>query len=230
MANKRRRKKKRKVRFKKRFYFFCLLAVVIIVALVFFGIRGIVHIVSGDKAGDNVVEQVETDNIKSMEDLLAVQSAKMIPSEDDENADTPEGELVDSVLNSYYITNLGKTREEIEEHYGKLVRSEEWNGTIYYHKGFSDTMYVTYKGSLGKDNYPVMEAECTSLSIAWSYIKKFDSFIPNKSLWGTVHVDDNSLDEGYFYSIQIKDDVKLIAYCDKDGKITEDSHIIMSLF
>ena len=140
---------------------------------------------------------------------------------------TQEQQIRKAVLSSWYINPLGQRRETIEQTFGKLIRYENWSGGIYYHSKFAETMYITYDGNLGEDKLPAQDSVCTSVSIVMKRIMEFEEFKPS-SVWGNVNNDKSG--EGwtdYFYSIMIKDNINLIVYCDEEGNVNQDTHIIV---
>ncbi|MDO4482647.1 MAG: hypothetical protein Q4C14_08030 [Bacillota bacterium] len=179
---------------------------------------------------DNTV----TDSGKSSV-FSGVQPAVMTEDPAEETVDGQEGgaaltqeqQIRKAVLSSWYINPLGQRRETVEQSFGKLIRYEEWGGGIYYHSKFAETMYITYDGNLGEDKLPEQDSVCTSVSIVMKRIMEFEEFKPS-SVWGNVNKDKSG--EGwsdYFYSIMIKDNINLIVYCDEEGNVNQDTHIIV---
>lgn len=167
--------------------------------------------------------------------FAGVQPAVMTEEPADESEDGQEGEPVltqeqqirKAVLSSWYINPLGQKRETIEQSFGKLIRYENWGGGIYYHSKFAETMYITYDGQTGEDGLPAQESVCTSVSIVMKRIQEFEEFKPS-SVWGEVNEGKSGEGwSGYFYSVLIKDSINLIVYCDEDGNVNQDTHIIV---
>lgn len=147
--------------------------------------------------------------------------------QDSEPVLTQEQQIRKAVLSSWYINPLGQKRETIEQSFGKLIRYENWGGGIYYHSKFAETMYITYDGQMGEDGLPAQESVCTSVSIVMKRIQEFEEFKPS-SVWGAVNEDKSGEGwSGYFYSVLIKDNINLIVYCNEDGNVNQDTHIIV---
>lgn len=169
-----------------------------------------------------------------------IQPVPMIKDVEEESGDGTEGDtekevvpatveeqIRDAVLASWYVSPLGQRRTTIEDTFGKLTRYENWNGGIYYHTKFAETMYITYDGINGEDGLPAADSVCTSVSIALKKIIDVEEFKPS-AVWGDFHKDKS----GYgwtdnFYSILIKNDMKLIVYCDEEGNVNKETHIIV---
>ena len=132
-----------------------------------------------------------------------------------------------AVLSSWYISPLGQNRATIEESFGVLNKYEKWAGGIYYHKGFPDSMYVRYKGKTGSDGMPGENAVCTEVSVALEQILQFEPFAPNEK-FGTMHKDNGDYGwTDYYYSLLIQKGINLIIYCEDDGTVNQETHIIV---
>ena len=132
-----------------------------------------------------------------------------------------------AVLSSWYISPLGQDRATIEESFGVLNKYEDWAGGVYYHKGFPDSMYIMYKGKNGRDGMPGEDAVCTGVSVALEQIIEFDPFIPNEK-WGSMHKDNGDFGwTDYYYSLLIQKGINLIVYCEADGTVNQQTHIIV---
>ena len=132
-----------------------------------------------------------------------------------------------AVLSSWYISPLGQNRATIEESFGVLNKYEDWADGIYYHKGFPDSMYISYKGKIGSDGFPNDEAVCTAVSVALKQIIEFEDFEPGEA-WGAIHRDEG--DFGWtdqYYSILIQRGINLIVYCAPDGSVNQETHILV---
>ena len=132
-----------------------------------------------------------------------------------------------AVLSSWYISPLGQNRATIEESFGVLNKYEKWAGGIYYHKGFPDSMYVRYAGKKGSDGMPGDEAVCTEVSVALEQILEFEPFAPNEK-FGTMHKDNGDYGwTDYYYSLLIQKGINLVIYCEDDGTVNQETHIIV---
>lgn len=189
-------------------------------------------------AGDTTAETASTSSGSSTADENGYQPAIMtqdpVSDQLDEEGNpvavnlTQEQQIRAAILGSWYISPIAQTREYVESVFGKLIRYEDWNGGAYYHRGFPETMYVNYRGDKGEDDLPTMDSICCTVSIVMKRIIEFEEFKPNSAVWGEVHEDPSG--EGwsnYYYYILIKDNLTLKVYCDKDGNIDKETHIIV---
>ncbi len=190
-----------------------------------------------DDTGDTTAETASTSSGSSTADENGYQPAIMTQdpaSEVDEDGNpvevnlTQEQQIRAAILGSWYISPVAQTREYVESVFGKLTRYEDWNGGAYYHRGFPETMYVNYRGDKGEDDLPTMDSICCTVSVVMKRIIEFEEFKPDAAVWGDVHEDPSS--EGwsnYYYYILIKDNMTLKVYCDKDGNINKETHIVV---
>ncbi|MBR6700543.1 MAG: hypothetical protein IKL72_02310 [Firmicutes bacterium] len=249
MANKS-RKRKKKVVIKKRFYVFCLIFIILIGSGVYFGAKAVINAFSDAPAGEQTSADPGKGSADKADEGTEVQGKKD-PAMDDgvqpavmfSDAEGEEGEgndpgdedaqlsveeqIREAVLTSWYVSPLGQRRVTVEDIFGKLTRYEKWNGDIYYHTKFAETMYVTYDGQNGEDGLPIADSVCTSVSIALKKIIEVEEFKPS-AVWGDFHKDKSGYGwTDHFYSVLIKNDIKLIIYCDEEGNVDKETHIIV---
>ncbi|GEM_PF-2526001 len=137
-----------------------------------------------------------------------------------------EQQIRTAILSSWYMYPLGQQRSVVEIVFGKLIRYENWNERIYYHRGFPDTMYVTYDEQLGDDGLPMSTSICTGVNIALEKIIGFESFTPGSDVWGKVHKDESGKGwTDYYYYVLIRDNLTMKVYCDKNGAVQQSSHV-----
>lgn len=231
-----RKQKRKKYKIKKRFIVIVVLGVAIVAAAVFGMVYAALYLLNTDKdvkdADPNSVESVINEN----EVFDAAKPAMVYDPEDDGTKTKKPGEILnmqmeyripETIISDWHISPLTQTKDIIEATFGELYRYEDWNGGIYYHKGFPDTMYITYNGDV-KGRQPAPDAICDSVSICIKNIIEFEPFRPDSSIWGKVNK--TKSEEGwtkYFYSLMIKSGVNLIVYCDEDGNIDQETHIIV---
>lgn len=157
------------------------------------------------------------------------------PDDKDGKGDKPEDaskysmeyQICTEIISNWQISPLTQTEEVVAQTFGELTRYEDWAGGIYYHKGFPETMYVSYGGNV-IDDKPQSDAICDAVSVCLKSIIQFEEFTPNPSVWGEIHEDKSG--EGwtdYFYSLLIREGVNLIVYCDEDGSVDQETHIIV---
>ncbi|MBE6020712.1 MAG: hypothetical protein E7228_03075 [Clostridiales bacterium] len=244
MAKKSRRKKK--VVIKKRFYVFCLIFLLLIGSGVYFGAKAVINAVSDNPSSEQVSseeaanDKPENDKPEKKDPAMddGIQPAVMFNDEESEDGegsssddeDAPvsiEEQIRDAVLTSWHVSPLGQRRITVEDTFGKLTRYENWNGGIYYHTKFAETMYITYDDKKGEDGLPSEESVCTSVSIALKKIIEVEDFKPS-AVWGDFHKDKSGYGwTDHFYSVLIKDGIKLIVYCDEEGNVNKETHIIV---
>lgn len=246
MASKRTKKRKKsRVVIKKRFYVICLIFILLLGTGIYFGVKAIGGLIDGgeketvsaqkqnaDEKGEQTVQKKPGDGEDSV--TPAVMFREPSADGDDEGEtdvpDTLEYQIRDNILASWYISPLGQRRSTIESSFGALSRFEDWNGGIYYHVKFAETMYITYDGQLGEDKLPVADSVCQSVSIALEKMMQFEPFKPDPAVWGEVHSDKSG--EGWtdhYYSILIQNGVKLTVYCDADGTVSQNTHIVVGM-
>lgn len=137
-----------------------------------------------------------------------------------------EQQIRNAILTGWYMYPLGQQRSTVEIVFGKLIRYEDWNGRIYYHRGFPDTMYVTYDEQLGDDGLPLSTSICTGVNIALEKMIGFEPFTPGADTWGKVYKDESGKGwTDYYYYVLIRDNLTMKVYCDKDGVVRQSSHV-----
>ncbi len=229
----------KKYKIKKRFIIFIVIIIAIVAAAGFFGVKGVINLINEDKAAKTAVDKNSPEAVINENEVFDSADPVMLASdiaidEDDigKSGDAAlstvmEYRICQAIISDWHISPLTQTKAVIEGMFGELYRYEDWNGGIYYHRGFPETMYITYNGDV-KGSQPAADAICDSVSICLKYIIEFEAFQPDPNIWGKVNK--TKSDEGwtkYFYSLTIKDGVNLIVYCDKDGNIDQETHIIV---
>ena len=86
---------------------------------------------------------------------------------------------------------------------------------------------VRYAGKKGSDGMPGDEAVCTEVSVALEQILEFEPFAPNEK-FGTMHKDNGDYGwTDYYYSLLIQKGINLVIYCEDDGTVNQETHIIV---
>lgn len=247
---------KKKVRIKKRFFVLAAAFALVAALIVFCAVKIIINVMgpAGEDKDETPPDPNSVEAVVNVNEVYDSADPALMysPVGDDSMGQSDEGEKddgsVDSkesaepedlsgysieykicsdIISNWQISPLTQTEEVVEQSFGDLTRYEEWGGGIYYHKGFPETMYISYGGNV-IDNKPQPDAICDAVSVCLKSIIQFDEFTPNTSAWGEIHEDKSG--EGwtdYFYSLLIKQGVNLIVYCDEDGTVDQETHIIV---
>ena len=236
-----RRRNGRKYKVKKRFILFIILLVAVLAAVAFAAVQYGMYVFNEEKTANKTTDNSPAASVTNVNEVF--DAAKPVQIEGIiSNGDSTDGsgkkttgshnnsmeyKICEAIISDWHISPLTQTKDVIVGTFGDIYRYEDWNGGIYYHKSFPETMYITYNGDV-KGKQPASGAICDSVSICIKNIIQFEPFLPDSDVWGKVNK--TKSDEGwtqYFYSLMIKSGVNLIVYCDKDGNVDQETHIIV---
>lgn len=230
-------RKKRKI--KKRFFLFCGILVLLIGIGCFFAIRAITGGEGEDAQKDGNGQQTTQSALSATSGALSQTSqgalsqttqGGVLPAPGGEA--TTEAAIYDAVLNSYYISPIGQTKAVVCETFGDVTESESWNGGIYFHRQFPETMYVRYAGLSGDISALQDASVCTMVEIALEKIMELpEAFTP--AAWGAVRANEENPGmewTDYYYSIPFSTGAfTLTVFCDEKGTVWPDTHIQVSV-
>lgn len=235
------RRKKRVV--KKRFYVFCLIAALLVVLIAYFGIKALgnndkdpagtpnntptpagINAPDGEGDSENPPEQQGGEPGEGGEGTEGEDAGASLLNNDVNYDRTVET----AVLSNYYISVISQKQSYVLEEFGAITKTENWNGGIYFHKKFPSNMWVSYTGSYGDDGTPTADSICTAVAISIDKIMpEVQTFRPEN--WGEFELDATGTGwTDYFYNVALGSGLRMLVYCDAEGTVGADSHIMIT--
>ena len=224
-----------------RFYVFCIILITLVVGGIYFAVKTFSNTDTLQNANEN-----ETITPSSQENQTSSDGTE---GDIQINGDTMTGggmnanptntinptiieydmEVYNAILASNYTNVVGKTKAEVTALFGDVIRYEDWNGGIYFHKNFPENMYVGYSGSLAEDGSSLDESICSAVEISLKQIKPdLIDFKIGNAIWGKPIPDETG--EGWtnhYYSVNLGKGITMFLYCNEKGHIDADTHVFV---